>query len=91
MPSHASSSTGRASPTTPSGDLQGGRPVWYVGNQNRTTSALDAVAGNCAVPTDLVARGCSLLIGTTGWVLGLRERAESEKSYIREPWPEDRQ
>ena len=27
----------------------------------------------------------------TGWRLKLHEHAESEKSYTREPWPEDRQ
>jgi hypothetical protein len=31
------------------------------------------------------------LFGTTGWSVGLRERAESEKSYTREPWPENLQ
>ena len=31
------------------------------------------------------------LFGTTGWRFDLHERAESEKSYTREPWPEDRQ
>jgi hypothetical protein len=45
---------------------------------------------NCALELpDHYALVQRALFGTTGWSLERRERADSEKTYTRERWPED--